>query len=63
MGQRLVIDLLENGERVASLYYHWSAYFVSTLDELAHLSRTILEAEKTGKDKILAIIEMLEVVS
>ena len=60
MGQRLVVDLVEDGEVVAAVYYHWSAYFCSTIYELAKLSETILAAEKSGEDKLLAIVKYLE---
>lgn len=60
MGQRLVVDLLKDDEVVAAIYYHWSAYFGSTIKELTKLSKAILEAEKTSKDKLLTVVEMLE---
>lgn len=60
MGQRLVVDLVQNDKVVAAIYYHWSAYFASTIFELTKLSKAILAAEKEGKDKVLSIIEMLE---
>lgn len=60
MGQRLVVDIIENDEVVAAIYYHWSAYFTSTVYRLAELSRAILNAEKEGKNKLLAIIEKIE---
>lgn len=60
MGQRLVIDLIQGDKVVAAIYYHWSAYFISTIMELAKLSKAILEAEKEGKDKLLAVITKLE---
>ena len=60
MGQRLVVDLVENGVVIAAVYYHWSAYFASTIDELANLSNAILKAEKENKNKLLSVIEMLE---
>ena len=60
MGQRLVVDLIKDDKIVAAVYYHWSAYFGSTVDELASLSRAILEANRTGKDKLFAVIQLLE---
>ena len=60
MGQRLVVDLIQNDKVVAAIYYHWSAYFASTVMELANLSKTILKAEKENKNKLLSIVEMLE---
>ncbi len=63
MGQRLVIDLIQNGEIVAAVYYHWSAYFASTVHELAELSEAIATAVATGKNKLEAIVDKLEGVS
>ena len=63
MGQRLVVDLIQNGKVVAVVYYHWSAYFISTIHELAALSEAIIEAEATGKNKLEAIVDKLEGVS
>ena len=60
MGQRLVVDLIQNDKVVAAIYYHWSAYFASTIYELAKLSKAILKAEEENKDKLFAIIQMLE---
>ena len=60
MGQRLVVDLYKNKKKVASIYYHWSAYFESTIYELTNLSHDILQAEKEHKDPLLGIIEGLE---
>jgi len=33
MGQRLIISIETMGESIAKLYYHWSAYTASALDE------------------------------
>lgn len=60
MGQRLTVDILEDGERIALIYYHWSSYFDSTIVELKHLKDYIVEAKKEGKDILLGIIEGLE---
>lgn len=60
MGQRLVVELYNNEKKVASIYYHWSAYFKSTICELANLSCDILQAEEEHKDPLLGIIEGLE---
>ena len=60
MGQRLVVDIIQKDKVVAAIYYHWSAYFCSTIYELAKLSEAILKAQKEGKDKLLAVIECLE---
>ena len=60
MGQRLVIDLIQNDEIVAAVYYHWSAYFGSTVGELAKLSRAILDKEKYGANRLLAVLKVLQ---
>ena len=60
MGQRLVVQIIKNDKPIAAIYYHWSAYFASTIDELAKLSRAILDAKKHDKDELLAILDMLE---
>lgn len=60
MGQRLTVDILDNGERIAIVYYHWSAYFDSTIYELELLKNDIVAAKKEGKDVLLAIIDGLE---
>ena len=60
MGQRLVIDLIKDDKVVAAVYYHWSAYFCSTIYELGKLSKAILKAEEKGKDKLFAVLQMLE---
>ena len=60
MGQRLTIDILDNGEKIAIIYYHWSAYFVSTIYELKDVKDDIAKAKAEGKDVLLAIIDGLE---
>ena len=37
MGQRLVINIIKDNERIANIYYHWSAYSVSALYEAQKL--------------------------
>ena len=61
MGQRLVVELIDgNGDTIAAVYYHWSAYFGSTIAELATLSKDILRAKKDKKDILLAVLDGLE---
>ena len=60
MGQRLVVELEENNNLIASIYYHWSAYFSPTIQELKFLSDDILEAEQKNEDVLLAILKGLE---
>ena len=37
MGQRLVVSVIENNERLATIYFHWSGYTISTYFELKTL--------------------------
>lgn len=61
MGQRLVIELIDGNENtIAAVYYHWSAYFGSTIAELATLSKDILKAKKDKKDILPAVLDGLE---
>lgn len=59
MGQRLVVALISGKEVVAAVYYHWSAYFDSTIYRLCELSEDILKAEKEARDPLLGILEGL----
>ena len=45
MGQRLVLEVFEGDERIASAYFHWSGYTQSTYQEIAKLIRIL-----DGKD-------------
>ena len=60
MGQRLVVDLIKNNEVIAAIYYHWSAYFSSTVYVLSDLSKAILKAKETGEDVLESILYKLE---
>ena len=60
MGQRLTVDILDNEERIAIIYYHWSAYFDSTIYELESLKNDIVAAKASGNDILLTIIYGLE---
>lgn len=58
MGQRLNIEIIENGKVLANAYYHWSGYTSSSLE----LTQEILEAiEKINyEDRIVNAIKLLE---
>lgn len=60
MGQRLTIDILDNGEQIGIIYYHWSAYFASAIAELKLVKDDIVKAKHENKDILLAIAEGLE---
>jgi len=58
MGQRLNIEIIENGKVLANAYYHWSGYTSSSLE----LTQVILEAiEKINyEDRVINAIKLLE---
>lgn len=58
MGQRLNIEIIENGKVLANAYYHWSGYTSSSLE----LTQEILEAiEKINyEDRVINAIKLLE---
>lgn len=59
MGQRLNIEIVENGVCLANAYYHWSAYTSSAFE----LAKQIIEAIQTVKEEIpvMKAIRLLEV--
>lgn len=60
MCQRLIVDLKSGNEIKASLYFHWGAYFGSTMEMVCALSKKVLEAEELHKDPCLHILEFIE---
>jgi|SRR5579875_1228951 len=58
MGQRLNIEILQNGNTLANAYYHWSGYTSSALE----LTQTIIENvdEIQHKDDVVRAIRLLE---
>lgn len=62
MGQRLVITVVENHEDIAKLYFHWSAYSVSALEETKSVLDKLLDEErwKNIKDTRLKLIKIAE---
>lgn len=59
MGQRLNIEIIENGKCLANAYYHWSAYTDSSYD----LARSIINAIPiiNEENSVLRAIRLLEV--
>lgn len=41
MGQRLVITIHAFDEDIATIYYHWSAYTTSALDEAQKILKNV----------------------
>ena len=59
MGQRLNIEIVENGKCLANAYYHWSAY----TDSSFRLAREVIKAIPTINEEnhVLRAIRLLEV--
>lgn len=61
MGQRLVVSIQNNGEELATVYYHWSAYTVSALWEVNKLAGCIYNhKDETESDLKLSLIRFCE---
>lgn len=61
MGQRLVITVRNNGEDLAKIYYHWSAYTVSALWQASKLAKCIYNSkDETEKELKLRLIRFCE---
>lgn len=53
MGQRLVITIEKNEEAIAAIYYHWSAYTYSALQETKDVIDCIYNHREETQDEIL----------
>lgn len=60
MGQRLVITINQYGEDIAKLYYHWSAYSLSALQEARDVINVLYDDENKIKDLRLRLIRFCE---
>lgn len=60
MGQRLVVTVIKDSEEIAKLYYHWSAYTVSALEETARIIDCLLDEENDTADLRLRLIRYVE---
>lgn len=59
MGQRLNIEIIENGKVLANAYYHWSAYTSSSLIITQEILKSI--NDNMYEDKVVRAIKLLEV--
>ena len=63
MGQRLVINCIRDGERFATLYFHWSAYTDSTYEEGRKIVSGLMERgyskDMTKEETILMLEKIL----
>ena len=61
MGQRLIISIEKDGMPISKLYFHWSAYTVSALDETKKVVDCIYNHEdETVKELQLRLIRFCE---
>ena len=61
MGQRLVISIRHLDQDIARIYYHWSAYTVSALEETQKIWNFICEKDDPSvRDLQLRLIRMAE---
>ena len=61
MGQRLVVTVRKNEEDICKIYYHWSAYTMSALDEARKIVDVIYNNEdETTRDLQLRLIRFCE---
>lgn len=60
MGQRLVLTVTQNGEDIAKIYYHWSAYSISALQEAKNIIDVLYDDTNKIKDLKLRLIKFLE---
>ena len=56
MGQRLVIQNQINGESVNVIYYHWSAYTESSIEELKDFANRLSVNYKNRSDSFFAML-------
>lgn len=59
MGQRLVITVHAFDEDIATIYYHWSAYTTSALDEAQKILKNVKWEDTTSKDELM-VFDILE---
>ena len=62
MGERLVINIKRNEQKIAAIYYHWSAYTYPALSILRELNNRVLikSDDMTDKELQLALIRFSE---
>lgn len=61
MGQRLTISLIKDDEEIAALYYHWSGYTYSALEEIRDVVYMLGDySNKNNHDLIRDIIHVAE---
>ena len=62
MGQRLVINCIRDGERFATLYFHWSGYTDSAYEEGQKIVSGLLErgySRDMTKEETILLLERI----
>lgn len=60
MGQRLVVTVNQYGKDIVKIYYHWSAYSLSALQEAREIINVLYDDENEEKDLRLRLIRFCE---
>ena len=60
MGQRLVVTVSNYGEDIAKIYYHWSAYSLSALQEVRDIINVLYDDENAEYDIRLRLVRFCE---
>lgn len=60
MGERLVARVMKDQTQIAAIYYHWSAYTSSALEETGKIVHCLLDKDNPIKDTRLKLIRFLE---
>lgn len=60
MGQRLVVEVRGFGETICTVYYHWDAYAMSTLEDAKQYIELGLDECRTKEEVILKVIRFCE---
>lgn len=61
MGQRLVINIIKDNKRIANIYYHWSAYSISALEEARRLIDSgVFDESYSVKELQLKLVRLIE---
>ena len=60
MGQRLVVTIRQDQKDIAKIYYHWSAYSVSALEEARDIINYLYDEDNNVTDVRLSLIKYCE---
>lgn len=61
MGQRLVVSIIKNAKEIAAIYYHWSAYTISSLYEAQEIIDGLNNITIERSFKNLSDIEQMQI--